>query len=113
MICHPDEVVSFDSIDDAQIDMICHPDEVVNFNSIDDAQIDMICHPGEVVNFDFILGNQNDFFVSLFFLFIQNYDFLTFHFEIRVCLMFRMLLECSIVNDKKFDSKSKIARHEV
>ena len=73
-----DEVASFDSIADAQIDMICHPDEVVSFGAMGVVQIDMICHPDEVVTFDSILGNQNDFFFTLFFWFFQNYDFLTF-----------------------------------
>ena len=81
MICHYDEVVSFDSIADAQTDMICHYDEIVNFNSISDVQIDMICQPDKVVSFDSIPGNQNDFFLSLYFLFDQNYDFSDFSFR--------------------------------
>ena len=44
-------------------------DEVASFDSIADAQIDMICHPDEIANFHSIPGNQNDFFFSLFFLF--------------------------------------------
>ena len=63
-------------------------DEVASFDSIADAQIDMICHYDEVVNFDSIPGNQNDSFLSLFLLFFQNYNFLTFNFEIRGCVMF-------------------------
>ena len=63
-------------------------DEVASFDSIADAQIDMICHYDEVVNFDSIPGNQNDSFLSLFLLFFQNYYFLTFDFEIRGCVMF-------------------------
>ena len=47
MICHPDEVVNFDSMGDAQIDKICHPDEVISFDSMGDAQSNMICHPDE------------------------------------------------------------------
>ena len=58
--------------------MIYHPTEVVSFDSMGDAQIDMIFHPDEVVSFDSILGNQNDFFFTLFFWFFQNYDFLAF-----------------------------------
>ena len=57
-------------------------DEVASFDSIADAQIDMICHYDEVVNFDSIPGNQNDSFLSLFLLFFQNDYFLTFDFEI-------------------------------
>ena len=63
-------------------------DQVASFDSIANAQTDMICHYDEVVNFDSIPGNQNDFFLSLFFLLFQIYDFMTFHFEIRVCVMF-------------------------
>ena len=63
-------------------------DEVASFDSIADAQIDMICHYDEVVNFDSIPGNQNDSFLSLFLLFFQNFYFLTFDFEIRGCVMF-------------------------
>ena len=47
MICHPDEVVNFDSMGDAQIDTICHPYEVISFDSMGDAQSKMICHPDE------------------------------------------------------------------
>ena len=83
-----DEVASFDSIADAQIDMICHYDEVVNFDSMDDTQIDMIYHPDDMATFDSIPGNQNDSFLSLFLLFFQNYYLLTFDFEIRGCVMF-------------------------
>ena len=75
MIYHLDEVLNFDSMGDAQIDMICHPDVVASFDSIDDAQIDMICHPDAIANFHCIPGNQNDFFFSLFFLFFVSYDF--------------------------------------
>ena len=63
-------------------------DEVASFDSIANAQIDMICHYDEVVNFDSIPGNQNDSFLSLFLLFFQNFYFLTFDFEIRGCVMF-------------------------
>ena len=77
-----DEVASFNSIADAQIDMICHSDEEVHFDSMDDAQIDMICHPDEVANFHSIPGNQKWlFFLSLYFLFDQNYDFSDFSFR--------------------------------
>ena len=48
--------------------MICHPDEVVSFDSMEDAQIDMICQPDGVANFHSIPGNQIDSFFSLFFL---------------------------------------------
>ena len=88
-----DEVSSFDSIADAQIDMICHPDEVVSFDSTGNAQIDMICPLDEVVSIDSIPGNQNDFFLSLFFFFYQNYDFSDIYFEIRLCLMFSNVSE--------------------
>ena len=88
MICHYDEVVNFDSMGDAQIDMIFHPDIVSSFDSIDSALIDMIYHPDDMAIFDSIPGNQNDSFLSLFLLFFQNYYFLTFDFEIRGCVMF-------------------------
>ena len=44
--------------------MICHYNVVASFDSMDDAQIDMICHPDEVANFDSTPGNQNDFSFS-------------------------------------------------
>ena len=53
-------------------------DEVACFDSIANAQIDMICHYHEVVSFDSIPDNRNDFFLSLYFLFDQNYDFSVF-----------------------------------
>ena len=56
-------------------------DEVAGFDSIANAQIDMICHYDEVVSFDSIPHNQNDFFLSLYFLFDQNYDFSDFSFR--------------------------------
>ena len=56
-------------------------DEVAGFDSIANAQIDMICHYDEVVSFDSIPDNQNDFFLSLYFLFDQNYDFSVFSFR--------------------------------
>ena len=96
MICHPDEVVNFDSMGDAQIDMICHPDIVASFDSMDDTQIDMIYHPDDEAIFYSIPVNQNDSFLSLFLLFFQNYYFLTFDFEIRGCVMFQILLKCFI-----------------
>ena len=68
--------------------MICHPDEVVSFDSTGNAQIDMIFPLDELVSVDSIHGNQNDFFLSLFFFSIKTMISLTFHFEIRVCLMF-------------------------
>ena len=82
-----DEVVSFDSIANAQTDMIFRYEEVVNDDSMDDTQIDMIYHPGDMAIFDSIPGNQYDSFLSLFLLFFQNYYFLTFHFEMRVFLL--------------------------
>ena len=42
-------------------------DEVASFNSIADAQIDMICYPDEIASFGSMPGNQKDFFLSLFF----------------------------------------------
>ena len=45
--------------------MIFHYDVVATFDSIDNAQIDMICYPNEIASFDSMPGNQNDFFLSL------------------------------------------------
>ena len=70
-----DHVASFDSIANAQTDMICRYEEVVNDDSMDDTQIDMIYHPDDMAIFDSIPGNQNVFFLSLFHMFFQNYDF--------------------------------------
>ena len=48
--------------------MIFYYDEVVNFNSLGDAEIDMISHPDEIASFGSMPANQKDFFLSLFFL---------------------------------------------
>ena len=42
-------------------------DQVASFDSIANAQTDMICHYDVVATFDSMPGNQNDFFLSLFF----------------------------------------------
>ena len=47
--------------------MIFYFDEVVNFNSMGDAKIDMISHPDEIAGFGAMPANQKDFFLSLFF----------------------------------------------
>ena len=60
---------------DAQIDMICHPDIVASFDSMDDTQIDMIYHPDDKAIFYSIPVNQNDSFLSLFLLFFQTIIF--------------------------------------
>ena len=88
MIFHYDVVATFGSIDNAQTDMIFRYEEVVNDDSMDDTQIDMIYHPDDKAIFYSIPVNQNDFFLSLFLLVFQNYYFLTIDFEIRDCVMF-------------------------
>ena len=68
-------------------------DEAASFDCIANAQTDMICHYDEVVNFDSIPGNQNDSFLSLFFLFFQNYDFSDFSFRNKgMCNIFEYFL---------------------
>ena len=52
--------------------MICHPDIVASFDSIDNAQIVMICYPDEIASFDSMPVNQNDFFLSLLFRYFKT-----------------------------------------
>ena len=63
-------------------------DEVANFNTIANAQTDMIFHYDEVASFGSMPINQKDFFPFTILSLFQNYNFMTFHFEIRICVMF-------------------------
>ena len=47
--------------------LFSHPDIVATFDSIDNAQIDMICYLDEIASFGSMPVNQKDFFLSLFF----------------------------------------------